>query len=319
MAGRSPNNHTSKTFETFPKFSKLTLADKDKYEALISGYPPIAEISFASLMQWWNHFDSSAISLLNGNIVVSYWLPGDEQRSGLSLIGTHHIDESICTIFDYQQLRYEQPRLVHVPEFVMSYIEHPEMFSFEGERTLDEYIVSLSSFYPLSHMVSFRRHRVRKFLGRVDEEDVCIRSLDLKHDENKRLLLNAASEWPQKGTINKASKLSSEAMSVSLEEAEALGTESLCIFIREKLHAFILYSLPSDKRYAILLQAKISYELPYLFDYMLYAFSQWFTEQGIIYVNLDVDFGVPMLRMVKLALGPNNFFRKYTITPSASK
>lgn len=72
-------------FKTFPEFSKLTLNDKDEYEALIKDYPPVYDMMFIGRMTWWDQLDSAAVSMLNGNLVVSYWLPGDEKHSGLSI------------------------------------------------------------------------------------------------------------------------------------------------------------------------------------------------------------------------------------------
>jgi len=313
------NDGQLKTFKTFPEFSKLTLADKSVYEALIKDYPPISEISFPTLMLWWNQLDMLAVSLLDGNLVISYWLPGDELRSGLSIVGTTRIDLAICTIFDYLQEKGEAPRLVHVPEFVMQHMEHPELFSYENERNLDEYLLPLSKFYPLQHIIALRRHRIRRFLSRIDEEQIVVRSLDLSQKENQRLLLDAAATWPQKGTLNAAPQLARDALQGAVGNAEVLGTENMCLYIGGTLHAFLLYHLPADRRYAILSNARLSYGLPFLFDYMVYAFARHFHELDISYINLDVDYGVPMMRMIRLALGPSNFFRKYTIEPARGR
>lgn len=313
---QASDDSQTKTFKTFPEFSKLTLADRERYEALIKDYPPVAEIAFTNIMQWWDHLGTASVSLLNGNLIVSYWLPGDEKASGLSLVGTNRLDESICAIFDYLKERGELPRVVHMPEFMIDHIEYPELFNFESERTLDEYIVSLASFYPLRHMSPIRRRRVRKFLAKVEEKDIVVRPLDLAEEANRRLLFDATNRWPKDGTVNRPSKLSSEAMFLSITEAEALGTENLCLFVKGKLQAFMLYHQPHDRRYVVLLQAKVSFAMPYIFDCAVYAWARYLSEQGVMYANLNVDFGVPMLRIVKLALGPQNFFRKYTVEPT---
>lgn len=313
---RVSNGRQTGAFKTFPEFSKLTLADRDAYEALIAQYPPISDISFATLLLWWNPLGDLAVSLLNDNLVIAYWLPGGEKMSGLSVVGTNKMDESICTILDHLRERGDPVRLVHVPEFVMSYIEHPELFRFEGERDLDEYIVALSKFYPLSHLISYRRMRVRKFITNVAERRVSVRQIDLTQHANQRLLVDSVAKWPRRG-INQLTQLARDALQMAVADSEPLGVENICLFIDDSLHAFALYQQPADKRYIIFNQAKMSYAFPHLFDYMVYAFSWWFTEQGVTYVNLDVDYNVPMLRIVKLALGPENYFRKYIIRPTS--
>ncbi len=137
------------SFKTFPEFSKLTLEDREAYEALIKDYPPIYDISSPSLMSWWNTLGGMSVSILNGNLVVPYWMPGDEKRSGLSLIGTNAVDESFCILFDYLRERGEPVRLVNVPEFVITNVRYPSMFNFKEDRARSEYILSVSKFYPI--------------------------------------------------------------------------------------------------------------------------------------------------------------------------
>src|SRR5689334_17126748 len=121
-------------FKTFPEFSKLTLADKAEYEALIKDYSPVYDVSFPALMSWWNTLGEMSISVLNNNLVVPYWLPGDERRSGLSLIGTNDIDESLCVLFDYLRDKGDPVRLVNVPEFVVTNVRYPGLFTFKEDR-----------------------------------------------------------------------------------------------------------------------------------------------------------------------------------------
>lgn len=135
-------------FKTFPEFSKLTFDDRKRYESLIAGYPPVSNYSFAGLKLWWDPLGSCAVSLLNDNLVISYWWPGNEKLTGLSVVGTNRIDETICVIFDHMKAKGERARLVHVPEFVLAHLEHPELFILKEERDVNEYIYEVSRFYP---------------------------------------------------------------------------------------------------------------------------------------------------------------------------
>lgn len=94
------NDGTAAVFKTFPEFSKLILADRQKYEKLIADYPSVSDFQFTSLMTWYVGYqlEAPSISTLNGNLILSYWLSGNEAHSGLSVVGTHAVDETICTI-----------------------------------------------------------------------------------------------------------------------------------------------------------------------------------------------------------------------------
>lgn len=304
------------TFKTFPEFSKLTLADKEAYEELIANYPPIADISFGELINWWDAFDSLAIASLNGNLVISYWLPGIEKLSGLSLVGTRKIDQSLCAIFDYQKERGEPPQVVNVPEFVVSSVRFPELFVFTEQRALNEYVFSFEKFYPLEHMVGHRRWAVKRFLANVGEENIQLKSIDLSASANKQLLLQKVRQWHGKGAVNTTFALERDAIRSAIAQGESIGLENICLFVGGELHGFCLYQLATDPSYTLLSHARIGREIPHTFNYALHAFAEWFLSQGITFVNMHSDLGMLDMRMIKLAMGPVNFFRKYKIEPA---
>jgi hypothetical protein len=315
---KNSRERASKTFSRFPEFSKLTLGDRCSYEKLVADYPPITDIQFASLMVWWNWLDTCAISILNDNLVISYWFPGEERFSGLSLIGTHDIDGSICTVFDVLREKGEDPRLVHMPEFVLASIEHPEMFIVEEERGFDEYIFPISHFYPLHHMPGFRRKRIKKFLENVDGDHLVLKPVDLSQLEARRTLLEHGEIWQKQSgklSINKVAKVETEALLTSITLGDLIGMECVGLYEGEELLGFCIFHRPSDKRYAIFSHARINPLILRVLDYMVYAVGRWLTDEGITFVNLEYDLGIPFLRMFKLALGPSNYFRKYTVKP----
>ena len=301
-------------FKTFPEFSKLTLADRDRYQALIAGYPPFSEFSFPTLMTWWNTLNSCAISQLNGNLVISHWLPGDEAMSGLSMIGTDRVDESVCAIFDELKGHSEVARLVHVPEFVVSNMRFPELYTFTAERELDECVIPVSTLYSLGNMIKHRRWKVRRFLAEVEEDRVVLKSLDFK--ENQQELLDIVAAWQQKGTRNNLGRFEREAIETAIIHGDALGLENACVYIDGQMHSFLLYSLPSEAEYATIHYSRFSFAMPHIFEFVAYKYAHWFADLGVKYVNIESDLGLPTLRAAKLALGPSNFFRKYTIKPA---
>lgn len=308
---------TGQAFKTFPEFSKLTLADKAAYEALIKDFPPIADISFASLMTWWNQLDGPSVAMLNGNLVVAYWIPGDEKNAGLSLMGTNRVDESICTIFDYLQERGEPVRLVNVPEFVVGEIRYHGLFSPEEQRRHHEYIMPVAKYYPLKNIAAHRQHRIERHLRQIGEENIAVRSLDLRATDNKQLLLEGAFKWWHKN-LNNFGKVEREAMTKTVLHANKLDIDNVCLFIDGELRGFCLYQLTQDRRYANVCHVKALHRALLDFDLIAYQFAKWFADRGVMYVNLNSDGGILPLRMFMLTLGPCNFFRKYKIEPAGN-
>jgi hypothetical protein len=302
-------------FKTFPEFSKLRLADKQYYESLIRTLPPVADISFTELMTWWDPLDAGVpVAMLNGNLVISYWLPGDEKNSGLSLIGVNKVDESICTVFDYLKEMGEPVRLVNVPEFVVSRIRYTELFNSTEQRQFHEYLVDTSCFYPLKNVASFKRKRIEKVLKRVGEEKIVLKSLDLSSVKERELLLNTAENWWHRN-INDFGQVEREALMKCILNPEQYEVENLCLFVDQELYGFCLYHRPPDTRYVVIPHIKATHEDTLGFDLMGYCFARWFAERGVMYGNLTADKGRLRLRMFLLTLGPTGFFRKYKVEP----
>lgn len=305
-------------FKTFPEFSKLTLNDRKAFEKVVAGYPPIMDLSFGGLMNWWNVLGGLSISQLNENLVISYWIPGLERFNGLSIIGENRLDESICTIFDHQIEKGEKPRLVNVPEFVTEHIRNPQLFTFKNNRSLDEYIFSVAKFYPLAKHPYYRRQRIKRFISDWGRDNIVVRLIDLGDKDSQQLLKTSHEKWKiwGWGTVNNIAKIEEEAVFNAIENGEAMGFECLGVFIDGELQMYCFYQLPHDKRYGLFNYLRFNSKLPRFYDYIVFAIGKWFAEQGIMYLNLDSDVGLPILRATKLALGPSNYVRKYSIVPS---
>lgn len=304
-------------FKTFPEFSKLTLADREGFQSLIVSYPSLSDISFGSLMTFWSWLDNVAVSQLGACLVISYVLAGDEKMTGLCVVGDKEVDEAICMVFDWQKSKGEKPRLVHVPEFTVSSMRFPDLYTFENEREHDECVVPVSKLCSLDQLIRHKRWKIRRFLTEIDQERVTMKSLDLSISDNRHLLLEAAERWRGQGVFNSTGAFDDEALVTAIIHAEKLGFENVCMYLDGELHVFMLYQLPEDSEYVIINFARLSYSLPHLFEFAVYKYAQWFDDMGVTYANIDSDFGLPMVRSTKLALGPENFFRKYTIQPAS--
>lgn len=303
------------TFSQFPEFSKLKLKDRAAYESYIKDYPPIYDISFPGLMSWWNPLDNMAVSELNGNLVIPYWLPGDEENSGLSLVGTKKIDESICTIFDHLREKGEPVRLINVPEFVLSYIRYHDLYDFTEERDRNEYVIPLSHFYPLKNMAPHWQRVVARLIHFFEDKRIVVNSLDMDIKNDKELLTSAAREWRTKNKINDFGSIEGDSIEAYINNSLTLGIDNLALFVNGKLWGFCLYQTSKDKKTVIMKHIKATHRLACGFEVLGYLFGKRLTEQGFSYVNLGPDYNIHSLRMFMLTLGQSNFFRKYKIEP----
>lgn len=303
-------------FKTFPEFSKLTFADREKYQKLTAHMPPACSSSFFNLMTWWNTLDTAAVAVLNGNLILSYWLPGDAKRSGLSILGDRKLDETICAIFDYLRASQEKVRLVHVPEHVLKNLRYPELFRCSPVHSDDEYVMSVAQFYPLANIHPIKRFRAKKFMARHPETSIQLKYLDLDLEENRLLLSESIEYWQEGSETEDFVAYMDDALRISMENWHELDARNVCLFVDGELQAFLIYFYTQDKRYVTLGSAHFSNQHANLFDYALYMFGQHFSDRGVSFVNANSDLGLSSLRMTKLAMGPDHYFRHFTIEPA---
>lgn len=303
-------------FSTFPKFTPLSYEHKDCWNELIADYPPISDYSFATLMNWWSSLEDCKVAALNGNIVISYWIPGDEVNSGLSIIGRRKLDESICTIFDWQKMRGVKPRLVHVPEFVIESVTYHELFLFRGNRSYDECILAVDKYSSLDTMPIVMRSKTRRFLTHYESKNLDMRELMINDQAVKREITVLNNRWKRKKRLNTTSSFENDCFINAVVHAERMGVKGLGFYLDGLVHSVCLFTVPSDERFINLSFVRHSYEMPGLFEVFVFEFAKFLSKENIQFVNIDNDLGDPVLRATKIALGAKSYFRKYSITPS---
>lgn len=301
-------------FKTFPEFTKLTFDDREGYEKLVAKYPPVGDISFTILKLWWGTLGDTAVATLNDNLVISYWNPGDEQHSGLCLVGTNQVDQSICDIFDELRARGEKPRLTNVPDFVVNSMRYPELFSFWSDDHDDEYIITSAKYAELDRLPQFMRIRVRKFIREHGQENLEVKKVDLRSFVNRQLLLEASERWPLRG-VNNMSKFGRQLLPAVVENSPYLAVACMGLYIGKELEGYCLYDETASDQ-VTLLSVRLNYTMPRIFDYAAYGFAKYLADHGVKWVNLYSDSSTRTMRVVKLGLRPDNFYRKYIIEPA---
>lgn len=299
----------------FPNFSKLHLEDREAYESLVSDLPKMSDLSFSTLMIWWNLDGNLKASSLYDNLVLSYHLPNDPTNSGLCLVGVNKVQESLEAIKRYLEDQGQALRLVHVPELVAEQIRGIEGYSVERERDYDEYIIPATNFYPLEQAPSDLRYKVRKFLRSVEGENVEVVELDLSKIDVRQEVTRSILEWHRRSSIsNRSDDIEMAAIQVSLSHAAVLGVRNRAIYINNNLCGFVTFQVTSDNKYLIGNHMKVDRVYPRLVDYLEYVVAAVAYEIDVPYLNIEMDLGIPGLRQHKSELRPVDFFRKYSVT-----
>ena len=304
---------------TFPEFTRLTFENREDYERLIKDYPPFSDISFVTLQIWWNLENQLSVALLNNNLVIHYYLPFDAENSGYTLVGKEKLEESANTIFDYLRHEHQPVKLVHVPEFVVSQMTHNGAMAFDEEVDYNEYILDahgLASLEDPSH--GRTRRKVNRFKREVEERNVEIKELDLSNEDVQNELFEAVIAWEQKqSSANDPDHTEHQAIKRTLSNAKHLDIRHIGLYIDEKLYAIVLYHQPEGSDHFVLHHLKVDYSIPYIFDYMTHHIADKAVKEDVNFLNMEMDLGIERLRQHKMGLRPVDFFRKYTISPTA--
>lgn len=303
-------------FAQFPKFTALTVNDKDAYEEFIYRFPPCGMLAFGSLMTWWSALDAPKVAWHGENLIISLWLPGHEEYSGLTVLGEKSIDETICAVFDFQRERGEEPRLTHVPEFVVSKIRFPEMFRFDGERDHDECIVDVDTLANPSSLPLHKQWKLNRFFSEFGEDRAKIGLVDLTSVYERDKLLEKVENWRDKGGLNTSSRHEEDCIKRAITLGDKYGLYSVGLFVDDNLEAFVIMEKSPYEGYEHITYGRFSYGFPYFMEMTIYKYAEWFKSEGVKMVNIEADFGIPVLRQIKLSMSPRNFLRMYTIQPA---
>ncbi len=275
----------------------------------------MSDISFASLQIWWNLDDKLTVSDLNGNMVISYNQPLEIQDSGLGLVGTYKIDESIKIIFKELKAQNKQAKLMHIAEFVVSAIKYPDQFEIEEQQDDNEYVLNSHELAELKGSSHARlRQQISRFLREVGGRELQTKELNLSDERTRQEVFAAIAGWSEKfKTENDPEFEEKLAIEKTLNNYDMLGMKNLCVYVGGKLMAVLLYHQSANKNYYIANHLKVDYSLSNIFDYAFNQLAKVAVSNGVEFINIEMDLGLEGLRKHKKGLRPVSFFKKYSI------
>lgn len=299
----------------FPIFTPLTIDERASYDKIATQFPPFSDLSFTTLQIWWNLDDQLSAALLDGNLVINYNLPFDDENSGYCLVGDRNIAANAERIFDYLRSQDKPCRLVHVPEFVAKHLQHPDRYTLHTERDYDEYILDSQALAKLEGSDHGRsRRRIARFQRELIGRTIETRELDLSVNTFKQELFVAIVTWEEAHPrANDPEHTERQAIRKTLELAADSNIHNLGLYIDESLAGIVLYQTSHDKQYFILDHIKVDYGFRYSFDYMTHIIAGKAVQENVPFLNMEMDLGIENLREHKMGLRPVDFFRKFTV------
>ena len=299
----------------FPDFRRVTLADKDWYSTFIQAFEPYADFSFGNFIVWLNQRDDLAICQLNGNLIVHCTAVFMNNQLIITLIGRNQISETINAIFKHQQEHGLAIELLGVPDVVVNSLgKQVSDYEITTDRDEFEYVYRTDRLASLEGS-EYRNKRRDLSIFKRSNPDTELRELDLADITTCDYLRKCLRTWENTYSANDPTQQEAEVLESTLKFGGQLAYKNYSLYINDDLVGFVLYQAPPGADCVIVNHIKTDNKIPYTFDYLFVALANKLHSEGIHWINLEQDLGLPGLRAHKESLRPDHFLEKYTIRP----
>lgn len=300
----------------FPRFSKLSLDQKEMIQSFSKSFSPYSDYNFISLWSY-NTNDDIELSLLNNNLVVRF---SDyiTTQPFYSFLGTNNILETAKGLIAYSIKQKRGAFLKLIPDIVItSCPQLTQKFVIAEDRDNFDYIYTLSDWIKLEGKAyHHKRWRYHQFC-RLNPLHKLV-TIDLSKSHIKSTIVTIFELW-EKGRkkIRKDTENELIALNRLLDSSSQFHLVCIGIYIQDKLIAFSINEV-SHNNYAIGHFAKVDPSFKGLSETLHVYSAQKLLEAGCKLFNLEQDLGLEGLRIDKESWHPKQYFKKYTITQSSN-
>jgi hypothetical protein len=309
------------SFPEFPVFRKLVPEDRNLYLTLYESVEPYSDFSFNNLLVWLDINNDLEISRLEDCLILRFSNPFEDNRIAYTLIGKNGCLRVIQEVFTYLSTIGEQPRMVMVPECVISDVltnsnNLPQELVIRANANHRDYIFDIDTVLKLQgKRFSELRHSLNVF-NRDYSDKIIVQNLQLQELATKELLLSALERWRADLQFNMNDLRHEEikALSRYLMYSKWCPAKCLGFFINDHIIGFSIFHLPPQKGWAIGNHIKCDPNIRNAFDFIYYMTMYTLHNEGIQTINGEQDLGIAGLRNHKQQLGPSGFLYRYDIS-----
>lgn len=308
------------SFPEFPIFRKLVTEDRAAYLRYYKRAEPYSDFSFNNLLVWLDINNDLEIARHHECLVLRFSNPFEEGKQAYTIIGNQGCRQAVTEIFEHLRLTGQEPRMVMVPECVISDILSgpmlPQNLVIRANVDHRDYVYDIKNTLELKGKVFAElRHSLNVF-DREYGDRASIKTLSLNELSTKHVLMDALKKWHEASSFTKNDPRFEEAEALKryFSFIDACPAKCLAFFLDEKLFGFSIFHLPPQKGWAIGNHIKCDPSVRYAFDFMVYATMSVLHKEGIEYVNGEQDLGIGGLRTHKRQLGPVDYLYRYDIS-----
>lgn len=301
----------------FPHFKKYSVQDILLFTDKVREFEPRSDFSPAYIPSYYNTDGNLKFSNLNDNLVAQYTDPETKQLN-IVVFGKNKIDSTLREIFSYQKVKGLEQIVTDLETVQVENIKDKSITVSSYDEN-DEYIISTKDHRDLlGKGLAEERKAVRSFIRNYGD-DIKIYELDLSKHNSAGLIINALHVWGHyfKNNNNDPESLERQYISLFLMHADELPTRNIVISHAGQIIGFILYDVFEEYSCAVGHSLKVDYAYNHAFDFGLHVLASRLHTEGIKYLNVEEDMGIPGLRAKKNHLMPVKKLLLYSARPTS--
>ncbi len=303
------NVKQSNLIPTFDKFRRISIEDYETFQQVLKKYPPYSDFNFSSLYAW-SHSDRAKISLLNGNLVISFIDYGSKKRI-YSFIGNNLILDTVAKLAEYLR---DKPNceLKLIPHHVIK--SEPlikESFEVIADKDNHDYIYKTEDIALMEAAIYHKKRNLYKRFTRDYQYQVSF--INLKSTESQEEILDVFDQWRlAKGKKLSGVKKELRTLTACFDLVHHNHLHLMTVTVQNKIAGFSIFELV-NKNYAILHFQKNNPGYIGINEFLMRELCNHLVSQKIKFLNLEQDMGEERLRYSKRSYRPFKLLKKYRI------
>lgn len=295
--------------QEFPNFEKLSLAHRQKIDAVLKGYPPYSDVNFVGMYEYDTQ-KRAEVCMLKDNLVfiLSDYVTGEDR---ITFVGLDDIDETVDTLLEYADTRTKSKCLKLIPEIVVNGIVDKEKYLCVEDEDNHDYIISVKEVLSLCGNSWYTtRRELRHFVQNYNYQ---FEQIELSDHATMKQVVDLCKLWvKQKGESKEETEVEFEALNRGLTFASDSDHFAFGLYVDGKMIGFSINQTVHDGYY-IGHFGKADLNYPGASKIIEYECAKFFDNKGYKYMNLEQDLGISGLRMSKRGWNPVFYLKKYTI------
>lgn len=281
-----------------------------EYTKFVTKFPCYTEFNFVDLYTW-DIEEETEVSMLNGNLVLKRPNYLNRQKS-ISFLGSNDVRATLDILLDYAEQLSGRAELESVPDIVLSQCNLDFLAIAEDDDSAD-YILDTQEQISLNgSRYADRRTKLRRFI-KFYGDIVDHRLLDPVDTQTSTAIWQLFDNWAAHHNKDDATVRDERAaLQKLLNNGDRFNLQIMGVFDRSRLIAFTINEL-LPQGYAIGHFHKADHTYKGIFDFVVTTCSQYASDAGCRFLNIEMDLGILALRQAKRQLRPVSFLRKLTV------